>query len=134
MHERIVQIKKMIEAGGFTTPFAIDLLVYLKSKGVTATEAAITLSQAYSLTPEEADRLVYPSGIWPPEPVQDVAYQVFLYVYGGKENEDKTKITVDLNLNKKKRRNKFIEGINWIRWRLGKFWGLYLWYLLLQSS
>ena len=58
-----------------------NALNILKESGSTATEAIITLHQAFGFSKmEEAEKFVYGSNLWESEGLQDIAYQTFLYM------------------------------------------------------
>lgn len=56
------------------------VLSILKNNGATRTEAVITLHLGFNMIDEEAEKVVYLSELWEKEPLQDIAYQTFLYM------------------------------------------------------
>jgi hypothetical protein len=57
-----------------------EILAILKSGGATQTEAVITVHLGLNATLDEAEGAIYPSGVWKPESLQDIAFQTFLYM------------------------------------------------------
>ena len=96
MHKRIIDIKELIENNNFSKPFDDRLISFLKTKNITATEAEIVLSFIYHLEDDEIIKLLYSSKDYEREPIEDIAFQTFKYIYGGDEDEEKDSIYIKL--------------------------------------
>ncbi|MDX1935517.1 MAG: hypothetical protein SFU21_00290 [Flavihumibacter sp.] len=64
------------------------ILSILKDNGATQTEAVITLHLGFNIIDEGAEKIVYSSDLWEKEPLQDIAYQTFLYMNYNPEDPD----------------------------------------------
>lgn len=76
------------------------ILFILKNNGATQTEAIITLHLGFNII-DEAEKIVYASEMWEKEPLQDIAYQTFLYMNYNPDDPDfyydENKIKFSLN-------------------------------------
>ena len=63
-------------------------LVHLKEIGATQTEAVIAFHLGFNISIGEAEKIVYPSGVWERESLADIAYQTFLYMNYNPDDPD----------------------------------------------
>lgn len=72
----------------------------LWESGTTATEAAIVLHLGFNFSLVNAETYIQAFQLWPPEDIQDIAYQTFLYMNYNPEDtnfsndEDKVKFSL----------------------------------------
>ena len=80
-HPKIEMIGDLIKEYNPPVLLSFDTLRFLKEKGATATEAAITLFSVFGVPDEEAEKFVYESGIWEPENINDIFDQTLIYLF-----------------------------------------------------
>lgn len=64
------------------------VLILLRDNGATQTEAIITLHLGFNIGIGESEKIVFPSGVWERESLQDIAYQTFLYMNYSPDDPD----------------------------------------------
>jgi hypothetical protein len=82
IHPKIEKLINVIKVNGINeiSNNHKPIINILKKYGATQTEAIITIHLGFSATLENAEKIVYASNVWEKEPLQEIAYQTFLYM------------------------------------------------------
>ena len=82
IHPQISKLIDLLKEAGINELIGNEkkVLLILKDKVATQTEAVITLHLGFKIIDEEAEKEVYLSELWEKESIQDIAYQTFLYM------------------------------------------------------
>jgi hypothetical protein len=102
MHPRIEKLTSLVKESNPNPLLHVDTLIFLKDKGVTRTEAALTLFLGFGIPDTEADEFVNSSKIWEPEDINAIFDQTLIYCFyvpnDPKYQVTENKISVPLNL------------------------------------
>ena len=86
MHPKIKKFGNLLRAYNPPLLLSLDTLYFLKEKGATATEAAITLFSLFHIPNEDAEKFVYDSNVWEPEDINEIFDQTLIYLFYDKNN------------------------------------------------